>query len=219
MKLTKYTHSCVRLEKDGTVLVLDPGNFSEVEEALAGAHHILITHVHPDHFDEGRVLAFLKENPQTTLHAPAAVVQAVLKELPQAQAQAVEADGQLTLSGFNVKTFGGNHAVIHPLLPTIDNVGYLIDDNLFHPGDSFVVPHGIEVKTLLVPIHAPWNKIQEVIDFIIAVRAQKAYQIHDSLLAETGRNMIVGHATNFGKKYGTEFKYLAPGTTVDVESN
>lgn len=56
MKLTKYTHSCVRLEDHNTVLVLDPGGFSEVEEALEGAQHILITHVHPDHFDEEKVL-------------------------------------------------------------------------------------------------------------------------------------------------------------------
>ncbi|MDO4897948.1 MAG: MBL fold metallo-hydrolase [Rothia sp. (in: high G+C Gram-positive bacteria)] len=216
MKLTKFTHSCVRLEDHGTVLVLDPGNFSEVEEALAGADHILITHVHPDHFDAEKVIAYLRENPQVTLHAPASVVDAVLAVLPEAKASAVTADGEFSLSGFSVKTFGGQHAVIHPLMPVIDNVGYLIDENLFHPGDSFVVPHGLEVKTLLVPIHAPWNKISEVIDFIIAVRAQKAYQIHDSLLAETGRNMIVGHASNFGKKYGTDFEYLAPGTTVEI---
>lgn len=216
MKLTKYTHSCVRLEDHDTVLVLDPGNFSEVEEALTGANHILITHVHPDHFDEGKVIAFLRENPAVTLHAPAAVVDAVLAALPEALAKAVDADTELDLSGFKVQTFGGNHAVIHPLLPVIDNVGYLIDGNLFHPGDSFVVPHGIDVKTLLVPIHAPWNKIAEVIDFIIAVRAERAFQIHDSLLAETGRNMIVGHATNFGKKYGTEFEYLPAGTSVTI---
>lgn len=216
MKLTKYTHSCVRLEDHDAVLVLDPGNFSEVEEALTGADHILITHVHPDHFDEGKVIAFLRENPAVTLHAPAAVVDAVLAALPEALAKSVDADTELDLSGFKVQTFGGNHAVIHPLLPVIDNVGYLIDGNLFHPGDSFVVPHGIEVKTLLVPIHAPWNKIAEVIDFIIAVRAERAFQIHDSLLAETGRNMIVGHATNFGKKYGTEFEYLPAGTSVTI---
>ena len=216
MKLTKYTHSCVRLEDHDTVLVLDPGGFSEVEEALEGAQHILITHVHPDHFDEEKVLTFLTKNTEVTLHAPAAVVDTVKKALPDAAATAVTADGQLELSGFTIKTFGGQHAVIHPLLPVIDNVGYLIDDNLFHPGDSFVVPHGIEVKTLLVPIHAPWNKISEVIDFIIAVRAQKAFQIHDSLLAENGKNMIVGHATNFGKKYGTEFKYLPAGTSVNI---
>jgi len=42
MKLTKFTHSCVRLQKDGQVLVIDPGTFSEAEEALAGAQAGLV---------------------------------------------------------------------------------------------------------------------------------------------------------------------------------
>lgn len=216
MKLTKYSHSCIRLDKDGATLVLDPGNFSEVQQALAGADHILITHVHPDHFDAPKVLAFLAENPEVTLHGPAAVVEAVLAQLPQAKAQALTADSQLELSGFSIKTFGGNHAVIHPLLPTIDNIGYLIDHKLFHPGDSFVVPDGIEVETLLVPMHAPWNKIQEVIDFLIAVRPRQAFQIHDALLAENGRQIVLGHLVNFGKKYGSEFSYLETGSSREI---
>ncbi len=52
MKLTKMSHSCVRLEKDGRVLVVDPGGFSE-EDAAVGADAVLVTHEHPDHFDEG----------------------------------------------------------------------------------------------------------------------------------------------------------------------
>ena len=58
MKLTKMSHSCVRLEKDGQTLVLDPGAFSE-EDAALGADAILVTHEHPDHFDEGRLRAAL----------------------------------------------------------------------------------------------------------------------------------------------------------------
>ncbi|HEX2248523.1 MAG TPA: MBL fold metallo-hydrolase, partial [Arthrobacter sp.] len=46
MLLTKFTHSCVRLERDGQVLVLDPGNLSEVDQALDGAGTVLITHEH-----------------------------------------------------------------------------------------------------------------------------------------------------------------------------
>ena len=29
MRLTKYAHSCLRVEHDGGVLVIDPGMFSE----------------------------------------------------------------------------------------------------------------------------------------------------------------------------------------------
>ena len=50
MRLTKYAHSCLRVEHDGGVLVVDPGVFSE-PAALDGADAVLITHEHPDHLD------------------------------------------------------------------------------------------------------------------------------------------------------------------------
>ena len=62
MKLTKKSHSCVRLEKDGRTLVLDPGGFSE-EDAAVGADAILVTHEHPDHFDERRLRAAMEADP------------------------------------------------------------------------------------------------------------------------------------------------------------
>ena len=66
MKLTKKSHACVRLEKDGRTLVIDPGGFSE-EDAAVGADAILVTHEHPDHFDEGRLRAGLEANPAADL--------------------------------------------------------------------------------------------------------------------------------------------------------
>ena len=39
-----------------------------------------------------------------------------------------------------MRTFGGQHALIHPSIPIVANVGYLIDDAVYHPGDSFIVP-------------------------------------------------------------------------------
>ncbi|MCW8218169.1 MBL fold metallo-hydrolase, partial [Streptomyces griseolus] len=60
--LIKKAHSCVRLERDGRALVIDPGGFSE-DDAAVGADAILVTHEHPDHFDEGRLRAGLESNP------------------------------------------------------------------------------------------------------------------------------------------------------------
>ena len=42
MRITKLGHSCVRLEKDGAVLVTDPGVWTDA--ALAGAAAVMITH-------------------------------------------------------------------------------------------------------------------------------------------------------------------------------
>ena len=64
MKMTKYTHSCIRLENEGRTLVLDPGNFAAEGEhatALEGADYLFVTHAHPDHFDEPSVLPLIAQ--------------------------------------------------------------------------------------------------------------------------------------------------------------
>ncbi|MEU0548523.1 MBL fold metallo-hydrolase [Micromonospora sp. NPDC005979] len=50
MRITRFTHSCVRVEHDGAVLVIDPGTWSE-PRALVGADAVLVTHEHTDHVD------------------------------------------------------------------------------------------------------------------------------------------------------------------------
>ena len=55
----------------------------------------------------------------------------------------------------------GGHAAIHPDVPQIANVGYLVDGLVLHPGDAFTVPDAA-VELLLVPIAAPWLKTATV---------------------------------------------------------
>ena len=46
MRFTKLEHSCVRLDKDGAVLVIDPGTFGDAAGALHGASAVMVTHEH-----------------------------------------------------------------------------------------------------------------------------------------------------------------------------
>lgn len=219
MKLTKYSHSCVRFEQDGAVLVVDPGTFSEVEEALQGATAVLITHEHPDHIALDRVVAVLQADQGIELWAPQSAADAVVAALGEGSAErvhAVRGGEEFTAAGFPVRTYGGQHALIHPVIPMIANVGYLIGGSVYHPGDSLIVPDGIGVQTLLVPVHAPWSKLSEVVDFVTSVRAARAYQIHDGLLNEAGLGMVEGQVTRLGAPYGTEFRHLDVRESVDV---
>ena len=62
MRLTKLEHACVRLEKDGATLVIDPAAWS-MPRALEGASAVLVTHEHFDHFDADGLRAALTADP------------------------------------------------------------------------------------------------------------------------------------------------------------
>lgn len=218
MKLTKYTHACVRLEKNGRALVLDPGNFSEAAEAMAGAEAVMVTHEHGDHIDVPAVVDALLGNGGLAAYAPEGVAADLRTKAERAadRIHTVEPGSSFDAAGFAIRTFGGQHALIHTQIPVVANIGYLIDENVYHPGDSFVVPDGISVRTLLVPLHAPWSKSAEVLDFVIGVRAPRAFQIHDGLLNDTGMKIVEGHVKRLGAKYGTNYRHLAARESAEV---
>jgi L-ascorbate metabolism protein UlaG (beta-lactamase superfamily) len=212
VQLTKFTHSCVRLDDGERSLVLDPGVFSEVEQALDGAGGVLITHEHADHIDEDRLRAAAGRDPRLRIWAPAGVAE-TLSDLGE-QVVAVGAGESFDAAGFAVRSFGGQHALIHPTIPVVANVGYLVE-GVYHPGDSFIVPTA-PVRMLLVPLHAPWSKISEVIDFVVSVRAPHVHQIHDGLLNELGLGFVEAHVTRLGAAHGSEFRHLEASETIDV---
>lgn len=151
MKLTKLGHACVRLEQGDTTLVIDPGVFTE-SDALAGADAVLITHEHFDHFVEAQLRAALAADPALRVWANRSVA-AQLDGV--AQRVTVVGDGDaFEVGGVSVTVHGELHAVIHPDVPRVGNIGFAVDGRLFHPGDALTVPpHPVE--TLLVPAGAP----------------------------------------------------------------
>lgn len=213
MQLTKFTHACVRLDDGDRSLVIDPGVFSEADDAMAGAPAVLITHEHPDHIDVERVRAALGRDSRMQLFAPQSVTGG-LADLGE-QVVTVAPGDRFEAGGFGVQAFGGQHALIHPLIHTIPNVAYLVDGAVYHPGDSFTVPTAA-VSTLLLPTHAPWSKMSEVIDFAIAVRAPRVHQIHDSLMTDVGAGMVEGHIGRLAEPHGVEFTHLQPREQVTL---
>jgi L-ascorbate metabolism protein UlaG (beta-lactamase superfamily) len=209
--LTKFTHSCVRLDDGDRSLVIDPGVFSEVETALDGADGVLITHEHPDHLDTDRLRAAAKADPRLRIWAPSGVAEsfAYLGE----QVAAVSPGEVFNAAGFAVETFGGQHALLHPTVPIIQNNGYLVDGDIYHPGDSVIVPPK-QVQTLLLPIHAPWSSTADVIDFMVSVRAPRAIQIHDALLNERGTSFVEAHLQRIGAQHGVDYAHLATNGSV-----
>jgi L-ascorbate metabolism protein UlaG (beta-lactamase superfamily) len=210
VKLTKQGHSCIRLDKGGPVLVIDPGGFTEAS-AVDGVAAVLITHEHPDHFDEGHVRAALDADPAVEVWTLASVAERLSTGYP-GRVHTVGHGDTFTAAGFEVQVHGELHAVIHPDLPRITNVGFLVDGGLFHPGDALTVPDQ-PVGTLMLPLNAPWSKAAEVADYVREVRPARVFDIHDALLNDTGLGL---YGTVVGNLIPAERRHLAPGAVEEL---
>jgi L-ascorbate metabolism protein UlaG (beta-lactamase superfamily) len=184
MKLTKHEHACVVIEKDGASVVIDPGSFSPgAAEIIGGADAVLLTHEHMDHVNEQAISAALADRPDLRVYGPASLRDAFSAH--QDQFTAVAEGDALSLGSLAVTVHGDKHAVIHPDIPAIANVGYLLDGSVYHPGDAYFVPEA-EVPVLLLPTSGPWMKLGEAADYVRAVQPRQIVQIHEMLLSDIG---------------------------------
>jgi L-ascorbate metabolism protein UlaG (beta-lactamase superfamily) len=209
MRLTKFGHACVQLEKDGQVLVIDPGTYSE-PESLQGAAAVLITHEHADHVDPALLVAAQTGNPSLVVHTNADVVAQLTQQ--GVTAQPVSPGNGFSVAGFDVRVVGGEHAEIYDGLPGCANLGFIVDDSVYHPGDSLFVPDS-DIDTLLVPVSAPWLKLREAIEFVRAVGPRRAHPIHDAMLSEIGRGNVDAWLAGKG---GSDYSRIGSGESVEL---
>jgi L-ascorbate metabolism protein UlaG (beta-lactamase superfamily) len=197
MRITRYTHACVRLEHPGGgVLVIDPGDWTE-PEASRGADAVLVTHWHPDHANREQLAAV-----EATVFGPDGTG-------PGDPVRLVAPGDQIEAAGFRVAVTGGKHATVHDGKPDLPNVGYIIDDGaLYHPGDSFHLP-GVPVAVLLVPVQGSWMRLSDALDFIEEVRPARSLAIHDGQLNTRGLS-----AVNDWLRRQSGYHYLAPGESL-----
>ena len=210
MQLTKLGHACLHITESDVSVLIDPGSWSSGFEDLRGLAAILITHQHPDHLDMDRIGALVEANPQALLVADRESVEQL--RTAEISAETAAAGDSIDAGGLNVRVFGETHALIHADIPLITNVGYLVGDTVFHPGDSFTQPD-VPVPVLALPTGAPWLKAGEAIDFLRAIAPQVAVPIHERTLAmpemEYGRFERLAPAD-------TEIRVLNDGGSTDL---
>ena len=177
MKVTKFGHACLLIEEGEARLLIDPGAYSAGFEDLTAVDAILITHQHPDHMVAENIQQVLRNNEQAQVYADegsAAQLQAA-----GVTARTVHDGDELTVAGIKVAVIGREHALIHAEVARIPNVGYLVAEQLFYPGDNFTDP-GRPVRVLAAPAWAPWLKIGEAVDYVRGIKPAVAIPVHDA---------------------------------------
>ena len=212
MRVTKHEHAALRIESSGKLLLIDPGNFTLPLDDIANAVALVLTHEHADHWTPEHLDRIQEATGGIPIYAPEGVARAVEEH----DITVVEPGQTLEVGPFTLQFFGGLHNVIHESIPVVDNVGVLVDGGFYYPGDSYAVPEGVDVKMLAAPLGAPWLKIGEAIDFVLAVKPRRAFGTHDMTLSTIGRNMHRARLQWATEQNGGEFVELDPGESVSL---
>jgi L-ascorbate metabolism protein UlaG (beta-lactamase superfamily) len=211
MKLTKYEHACLLLEKDGKKAIIDPGVYSKSLGTPTDVVAIVITHEHPDHLDPQAIERLVSANPDVKILGHAGLKDA----FDDNHFHPVSAGIGIEVGPFHFEFFGGHHAEIHQNIPIVDNLGVMVDDILYYPGDSLSLPHKM-VTVLALPTDAPWLKFRESVDFLTEVKPEWAFSTHDTFASSQGYELIDRMVGGFAENVGTKYRRLVIGEPVEL---
>lgn len=181
MTITKYGHACLLVETGGARILIDPGGWSSGFESLTDLNAVLITHSHPDHLVPDHVAELLKKNADMAVYTDSDSAAVLLKD-GRVPCSEVKAGDSFEIGDVNVSVTGSHHAVVHPDITVITNVGYYFD-GFYYPGDNFTEPDR-PVKVLALPLSAPWSKVSETAEFVRLVKPEVVVPVHDGFLSK-----------------------------------
>lgn len=209
MQITKFGHACVVIENQGSNIVIDPGSLSKDFVAPTNIVAIVITHIHSDHCDPMQLQAILQSNPNAQLFS----TQEVATSFPELPFTAVTAGQVIPVGTMQLEFFGSQHATIYTDRAPNQNIGVMVNDTFFYPGDAFTEPNR-PIHLLALPLSAPWLKASEVLDYVSAVRPVSCFPTHDALLSEAGYSIYTGVISETCQKIGVQFQPLPVGQPV-----
>lgn len=196
MKIKKIGHCCLVIETGGLRVMTDPGSFSSEQEQEKEIDIVLITHEHGDHLHIDSLKKVLNSNPEAVVYTNSGVA----KLLDEANIPYTLLEGRHTLThgGVSLEAFDGAHEEIFEEIGQVQNTGYMINETLFYPGDSFIQPNK-SVDVLALPVAGPWCKIPDAIRYALAVAPRAAFPVHDAVLmsdkigsAHTAPGLVLG---------------------------
>lgn len=208
MKITRHLHACVEIHHNDRCLLIDPGNFG-VPQSLDTADAVLLTHSHPDHADADALARVRKNRPDLPIYGP----QHLAMTLPF-EVRIVRHGDTFNVAGFHVEVVGSDHAMITRAQEVPENIGFLINRRVLHPGDAFQPIRNVDLA--LVPVNGPWVKMLDVEQWLKKFPPHRFMGIHDGMVIDAGRalnNKILGI---LGDTYGSKHLPLEPGESYEL---
>ena len=188
MKVRKFLHSCLLVEKGEDSVLFDPGKFSFMDGGPKPAdftdlNAIVITHSHPDHMDSEAIRALVEQNRDAIIYGNSGIVKALgetglMVELFES--------GTKQIGEFKIDAYEARHEkIVSGQIPP--NTAYLVDDQLLNPGDSYAFSLDAlrgKFNVLALPTMAPWTNELETLGFASRMNAKRVIPIHDGYVKD-----------------------------------
>ncbi|HLP23368.1 MAG TPA: MBL fold metallo-hydrolase [Microbacteriaceae bacterium] len=215
MRLTKWEHACMVLEIANERLVIDPGSLTSPVDGMENVKTVVITHEHADHWTPQQLARIIDTNPDVRILGTEATAAAALHADIATPVEVVHAGDRVVIGPFGLEFVGGEHAIIHSSIPRIHNVGVLVNEQFYYPGDSFALP-GKQIDVLAAPASAPWMKMSETMDFILEVKPRLVVQAHEMVNSQYGNDLMTARMQWSAEQVGGEHRWLQPGDSIDI---
>ena len=208
MKISKYLHSCLLVQKDGISILIDPGSFTFEENALRvdtleKLDFILITHEHQDHMSVPLLKKILEKFPDVRIITNGAAADLLAKDGIAASIQGTEFIELVPVPHEKVLTLVPHNTLFH------------VFGELTHPGDSFQFTETRDV--LALPIQAPWGSMVQALEKAAALKPKLVIPIHDWHWKDEARKRLYRMAATYLRDQGVEeFRGLEDGESIDI---
>ena len=220
MRISKYIHSCLLVEKGADKILFDPGKFSFVEGLVKPAQFrtlsaIVLTHQHPDHIDDDALRKILDNNPKAIVLTSTEIHD----RLARANiASEIFEMGTRRIQTCTVTAIEAPHAPILDAAPP-QNIAYLIDGVFLHPGDSFdpILEHARGTPVLALPLMGPWTTELQVAEFAGRLSPQQIIPVHDGYVKDFFLRQRYENFQKHFSEHGIEFRWLSkPGDSIEI---
>ncbi len=208
MKISKYIHSCLLLEKDGIAVLMDPGNYTLEENAfhvddLDHLDFVLITHEHEDHMSVPLLKTIIEKFPDVRIITNGVAADLLAKSGIQASIQAPDFVEMVAIPHEKVLALAPHNTLFH------------VFGEITHPGDSLQFTESKDI--LALPIQAPWGSMVAALEKAVEVKPRLIMPIHDWHWKDEARRKLYKMAANYLRERGIEeFRGLEVGESIDI---